>query len=158
MKKLSLVMALALTANMAFAIETTKKETEKGSKAEREQMHEDAVKDAKKTGEAKKTAVKAVEFSEKETTALDTLRAVAKKSGGNEVYETVNGILEAAESKDPRSVEIAVELAELIENPGNIRAEFMDKNQKNKVLAAFDQIITDKKLSREDVIANCKKK
>jgi hypothetical protein len=87
----------------------------------------------KETGSGKKIE-RSTEEAKKEKQNLEN---------GNKVYEAAGGIAEAASTGDARSVEVASRLAELI------------KSEKD-VLKAFDRVVEEFKLNKDEVLENCK--
>lgn len=146
--KLKLVLALSLASGIAFAAPKDTKEgkggkvdvtTEKGRKELEERGQDAKAVDSKlaETGKVMKTDSKASQ-------GIDYLKKVAAQANGNEVYLAAGGIAEAAKSGDERSIEVATRFAELI------------KSEKD-VLKAFDKLVEEKSLKRDEVIANCQK-
>ncbi|MEY4617624.1 MAG: hypothetical protein RJB66_2584 [Pseudomonadota bacterium] len=143
--KIGLIVALSLVSGMAFA---GPKETSSAKKMER------TTEEGKKEKQGLETKAVAVEGQKAQagktmtsdssaSQGIDYLKKVAAKADGNKVYEAAGGIAEAAATGDARSVEVASRLAELI------------KSEKD-VLKAFDRVVEEFKLNKEEVLENCK--
>lgn len=142
--KLQLIVALSLISGMAFAApkegrtKPVDQRTEKAKETKKAQEKQASAADTQKT-----EAGKVLSSDSKATQGIDYLRKVAAKANGNKVYEAAGGIAEAAATGDARSVEVAARLAELIKS-------------ENDVLKAFDRVVEEFKLNKDEVIENCK--
>lgn len=152
--KLSLVVALSLVSGMAFAAGAKDVKTDKGGKIEDVTSKEGkealkkAEEGAKKVGNQSAEAGKVIMSDSKLNSGIELLRKVAAKAEGNKVYEAAGGIADAAATGDQRSVEVATRLAELIK---------ADKSS-DSVIKAFDKVVEEFKLNKDEVVENCGKK